>query len=136
LHVDPVDAALDRVMDPHVEPDGTFAYTRTAIDPRTGQRERQRVAAGRVALARFPASTSLGGADGRQFVAPDGVVPHIGSASDGSFGKLLPMHRTPSGVDLDASLARLKDAYVAFDALQAAETAKGHTGKVVMDLLK
>jgi hypothetical protein len=46
------------------------------------------------------------------------------------------MHRTRSGVELDESLIRLKEAYLTFDALQAAETAKGHLGKTTMDLLK
>ncbi len=46
------------------------------------------------------------------------------------------MRRERSRVDLDASLARLKDAYVAFDALAAAETAKQRLGKTAMDVVK
>ena len=46
------------------------------------------------------------------------------------------MRRERSRVDIDESLMRLKEAYLAFDALQAAEAAKGHLGKTAMDLLK
>ena len=46
------------------------------------------------------------------------------------------MQRERSRVDVDESLARLKDAYLAFEALQAAEAAKGRLGKTAMDLLK
>ena len=135
LRIDPVDAALGRALDPRVEADGTLSYSRVAIDPRTGARERQRVVAGRLALARFPPGTRLQG-DGVVLQPPEGVVAHTGAPADGSFAPLLPMHAARSGVDLDASLARLKDAYVAFDALQAAESAKGRTGKTAMELLK
>lgn len=136
LRIDPVDAALGRASRARIEADGTFAYDRTAVDPRTGMRAAQRVVAGRVALARFPAGTKLESADGDRYVPPNGIVPHTGLAGDGSFAALQPMRRERSGIDLDESLARLKDAYVAFDALQAAQTAKGHLGKTAMDLLK
>lgn len=56
--------------------------------------------------------------------------------ADGTFAPLLPMHRERSRVDVNESLIRLKDAYLAFDALRAAETAKAHVGKTTMDLLK
>ncbi len=46
------------------------------------------------------------------------------------------MHRERSRVDVDESLIRLKEAYLAFDALQAAEAARAHLGKTAMDLLK
>jgi len=46
------------------------------------------------------------------------------------------MQRERSRVDLDQSLARLKEAYVAFEAMQAAQTARGRLGKTAMDLLK
>lgn len=46
------------------------------------------------------------------------------------------MRRERSRINVDESLARLKDAYLAFDALQAAEAAKAHVGKTAMDLLK
>lgn len=136
LSIDPVDAALGRARNLVVEPDGTLAYTRGAVDPRTGAQEWQRIAVGRVVLARFPAGTQLDTSDGSTLLAPAGVVPHVGSAGDGTFGLLSPMQREHSRVDLDAGLLRLREAYVAFDALQAAETARGHLGKAVMDLVK
>jgi hypothetical protein len=46
------------------------------------------------------------------------------------------MHRERSRIDVNESLVRLKDAYLAFDALQAAEAAKAHVGKTTLDLLK
>jgi len=136
LRVDPIDDALGRALDLRVEADGSFAYTRAAIDPRSGKRELQRVVAGRIALARFPVATKLESANGPSFSAPAGVVPHSGVPGKGVFGVLQPMRREASGIDLDASLARLKAAYVAFDALAAAETAKGRLGKTALDLVK
>jgi flagellar hook protein FlgE len=136
LRVDPVDEALGRAAGARIESDGTLWYARTAIDPRSGQREPQRVAVGRVALARFPAGSKLRSSTGESFAAPPSVVPHTGFAGEEAFGALQPMRRERSGVDLDESLARLKAAYVAFDALAAAEAAKGKLGKTAMDLLK
>jgi flagellar basal body rod protein FlgG len=135
LRVDSVDAALGRVALPRVEADGTFAYTRSAIDPRSLTRVSSRVVVGRVALARFPAGTKLVG-DGTHASAPPGVTPHTGFAGDASFARLKPMQRQSSGIDLDRSLIRLKEAYLAFDALHAAEQAKGRLGKTAMDLVK
>jgi flagellar basal body rod protein FlgG len=134
VRVDPVDAALGRFADVRIDEDGTLSYSRVTIDPRTGTRGTRRVAAGRIALARFPAGTKLAG--GSVFGAPAGIVPHTGVPGDGAFDRVTPNRRARSGVDLDVSLARLKDAYVAFDALQAAESAKGRLGKTAMDLLK
>lgn len=136
LHVDPVDAALGVALNPRVLPDGSFVYTRAAIDPRSGTRVERDVTAGRVALARFPAATRLDGDDGSHFSAPSGVAPHVGLPGDGAFGPIVPLARERSRVDLDASLARLKDAYVAFDALAAAETARDHLSKTAMDVVK
>jgi flagellar basal body rod protein FlgG len=136
LHVDPVDAALDRVRGLAIDSDGSVAYTRQTIDPRSGARESQHVVLGRVALARFPAGTRLETADGSNESPPAGVAPQLGYARDGSFGPLATLRRERSRIDVDESLARLNEAYLAFDALQAAEAAKAHVGKTVMDLLK
>jgi flagellar basal body rod protein FlgG len=136
LCVDPVDAALGRASDPRIGSDGTFGYARSVIDPRTGNRSTQRVAVGRVALARFPAATKLEMGASGSLRAPGGVVPYTGTPSDGALPALEPMRRGNSGIDIDESLARLKAAYVAFDALAAAETAKGRIGKTAMDLIK
>jgi flagellar basal body rod protein FlgG len=136
LRVDSVDATLGRAANVRVEADGSLVYTRAAIDPRTGKRVASDVVVGRIALARFPAGTKLDTVDGGSFFAPHGVAPHTGVAGDGVFGTLVPMRRERSRVDLDASLLRLKDAYVAFDALAAAETAKDHFSKAAMDVVK
>jgi flagellar basal body rod protein FlgG len=136
LRVDPVDVALGRVGQPHIEPDGGFIYQRNTIDPRSGARNVQRVVIGRIALARFPAGTRLGQIDSSRSSAPSGEMPQVGLPGDGGFAELATMQRERSRVNLDKSLARLDDAYLAFDALAAAEAARGHFGKTVMDLLK
>lgn len=136
LRIDPVDAALGRAADVRIDADGSLVYARSAVDPRTGNRALQDVVVGRIVLARFPAGTKLDTADGRILFAPEGVVPHTGLPGDGTFGALTPMRRERSRVDIDASLTRLKDAYVAFDALAAAQTAKDHFSKAAMDVVK
>jgi flagellar basal body rod protein FlgG len=136
LRIDAVDEALGRVGEVRIERDGTLAYQRVAVDPRSGGREPQRVIVGRVALARFPAGTRLKTGESGENLPPPGVSPQIGAPNDGRFGALVPMHRERSRIDLDASLTRLKNAYLAFDALHAAETAKGNLGKTAMDLVK
>jgi hypothetical protein len=138
LRLDPVDAALGRIVDPAIASDGTLHYRRDAIDPRSGERTSQRVVVGRLLLARFPAGTRLQTSDGAHCTAPNGVVAQIGlaGAGDAAFGAIQPMRRERSRIDIDQSLIRLKEAYVAFEALQAAESAKGHLSKTAMDLLK
>jgi flagellar basal body rod protein FlgG len=136
LRVDPVDATLGRTANVRVEADGNLVYARAAIDPRSGKRVAGDVVVGRIVLARFPAGTKLDTVDGGSFFAPHGVVPHTGLAGDDAFGTLAPMRRERSRVDLDVSLMRLKDAYVAFDALAAAEAAKDRFSKAAMDVVK
>jgi len=136
LAVDPLDAALARVRDPAVEADGTFVYRREVVDPRSGMREQQRIAAGRVALTRFPAGTKLQTSDGSHVTAVSGVPSREGVPGDGTFAPLRPMHRERSRIDIDESLVRLKEAYLAFDALAAAEAAKLRFSKATMDIVK
>jgi flagellar basal body rod protein FlgG len=136
LRIDPLDEALGRVGDVAIEPDGTLVYRRATVNPRSGTRESQRIVVGRVALARFPPGTRLQSSDGSHMTPAGGIHAQYGLPSDGKFGALAPMQRERSRVDVDASLARLREAYLAFDALQAAENAKGHFGKTAMDLLK
>jgi flagellar basal body rod protein FlgG len=136
LKIDAVDDALGRARNVRIESDGDVVYDRRVVEPRTGQTQLQRVTIGRLALARFPAATKLLTAgDGTLAPAP-GVIPHTGRPGDGNFGVIAPMRRDESRIDFDRSLERLHDAYVAFDALQAAHKAQGQTGKVAMDLLK
>jgi flagellar basal body rod protein FlgG len=136
LKIDPVDDALGRVRNVRIEAGGEVAYDRRVVEPRSGNVEMQRVNIGRVALARFPAATKLASASDGTLAPPPGVLPHVGRAADGNFGNLTPMRREESRIDLNRSLERLHDAYVAFDALQAAHKAQGATSKVAMDLLK
>lgn len=136
LHIDPVDAALGRAFNARIEADGTVAYDRSTIDPRTGVRENGRVVAGRIALARFPAATRMSQTGTGAMFAPPGIVPHVGTPGDGNFTSVAPMHNRTSGIDIERSLERLSDAYVAFSALQAAQKAQGSLGKTAMDLLK
>lgn len=136
LHADPVDAALGYTTDARIERDGSVTYGRAAIDPRTGRREESRISIGRVALARFAAGTKLTALDASSFTAPPGIAPHLGWPNDGNFSAVEPHARTGSGVDIDAGLRRLQEAYLAFDALRAADHAKGSVAKTAMDLLK
>lgn len=136
VHLDSIDVALGRTQNIRVDPQGRVLYDRTSVDPKTGRPSQETVVAGRVALARFAAGTRTQAVDATHVTLPDGVVPHYGRAGDGNFATLSPFHRTTSSIDLDASLSRLKDAYLAFDALQAANKAQGKTGKTAMDLVK
>jgi hypothetical protein len=136
IALDPVDLALHRCADLHIEADGSVAYTRQAIDPRTGARLNERIVAGRLALARFPAGTQPAIVDAAHVGAPTGIMPHVGQAGDASFGALTPMRRATSSIDIDASLDKLREAYIALDALKAARGASGSVAKTTMDLLK
>jgi flagellar basal body rod protein FlgG len=136
LRVDPLDDALRRVQKLRVEPSGTVAYERLAVDPRTGARETERVVVGQLALARFAAGTKLHAIDANHFEPPKDVLPHVGRPGDGNFGVVATFAREASRVDIDESLRKLKDAYLAFDALAAAHKAQGRAGKTAMDLLK
>jgi hypothetical protein len=130
------DRTLGRGADVHLEDDGVLAYTRASIDPRTRERSLERVVVGCVALARFPAGGNPQRLDATHFGAVAGVVPHIGAPGDGTFAALVTRARDIGNVDIDAGLERLSEAYLAFSALQAANTAQGAGSKVVMDLLK
>jgi len=130
------DRTLGRGADVHLEDDGTLAYTRTSIDPRTREQSLERVVVGRVALARFPAGSSPQRLDATHFSAVAGVVPHHGAPADGVFPALATHARDIGNVDIDTGLQRLQEAYVAFSALQAAHKAQGAGTKAMMDLLK
>jgi hypothetical protein len=124
------------VRDLSIDRDGTLSYRREYVDPRSGKRELQRVVAGTVVLARFPAGTRLATRDGSSRSAPENVAAEICRPEENGFPALQPMRRERGRIDVDGSLVRLKEAYLAFDALQAAEAAKAHLGKTAMDLLK
>jgi flagellar basal body rod protein FlgG len=130
------DVALGRCTNVRIESDGTLSYTRSTIDPRTTERSVERVTAGRIALARFPAGTQPVRLDERHVGAPAGIPPHIGTPADGTFAGLATYSRDTGSVDIDTSLAKLSDAYRAFSALAAAGKARGTTDQTAMDLLK
>jgi len=136
LTANDVDAALGLTNDARVEADGSVTYARTTVDPRTGNRQTQRETLGRVALARFAPGTSLGQNDAAHFIAPPGIAPHFGRPADGNFAPLMPNRRERSTIDIDTGLQRLQEAYLAVDAMRAADNAGRGLEKTAMDLLK
>jgi len=136
LRVDPYDAAQGRVSGARIEPDGTFAYTRMTIDPRTGERRAQSVTVGRLALARFPAGTQPTRVDARHVAPPAGIRPQVGVPADGQFAQLVTRARDLGRVDIIAGLEKMREAYVSFEALRAADHVRGGTDKTAMDLVK
>jgi hypothetical protein len=130
------DRTLGRCDDVRIEGDGTLAYTRSAIDPRTRERSVERVVVAQLALARFPAGTAPQRLDAAHVAVPDGVVPHLGRPGDGTFGPLATYARDGGALDLDAGLARLSEAYLSFRALTAAHRAELGGVKVALDLVK
>ncbi|GAC1494177.1 MAG: hypothetical protein NVS3B17_10590 [Vulcanimicrobiaceae bacterium] len=136
LHVDPYDAAAGRITNARIEADGTFAYTRTTIDPRSGERRAENVAIGRVAVARFPAGTQPVRIDARHVAPPVGIGAQFGVPGEGGFAPLATRSRDLGRVDLIAGLEQLRDAYRTFEALRAANHARGGVEKTTMDLVK
>ena len=136
LVADPVDVALGRISDPHVDANGNVAYTRNTIDPKTAEVRPEQIVVGRIALARFPAGTQIDAADGVHITAPGGVEPRIGRPGEGEFAKLIPQSTDLGQIDMAKGLLHLRDAYLAFSALQSAKHARGHTDKIAMDLVK
>ena len=136
LRVPETDRALGRGAGARIEADGTVAYTRAAIDPRTGARNEERVVLGRVALARFPAGTQPVRLDGDRVAAPKNVVPHYGTPGDGTFAPLATASRDAGSIDVAAGVARLDEAYRAFEALGAAVHASARVQKTAVDLVK
>jgi flagellar basal body rod protein FlgG len=136
LRIADADRILGRASGLRIAADGTLAYARAAIDPQTGRRGAEMVVVGRIALARFPAGSVPQRLDATHVAGVAGVVPHVGAPADGAFPPLATFARDGGNVDLDASLGKLTEAYVAFSAMQAAHKAQGDGNKVVMDLLK
>ncbi|MDQ2680449.1 MAG: hypothetical protein M3Y21_05420 [Candidatus Eremiobacteraeota bacterium] len=136
LRCDAAEVALGRTAGLRIEPDGSITYDRVVVDPRTRRGNKVAVSIGRLALARFSAATKLQTLDATRFLAPPGIVPHIGRATDGNFDAVAPNTQETSAIDLDLGLQRLQEAYLAFDALRAAHSAQGGIDKTTMDLLK
>jgi hypothetical protein len=136
LRLDPVDAALGRVADPRIAADGTVSYLRTTVDPRGGERRSERVALGRLALAKLPAGTQPVRLDPTHVAAPAGVAALVGVPADGTFAPLATRARDLGRVDAAAGLQRLQEAFLAFEALQAAHRVRGATEQTTLDLVK
>jgi hypothetical protein len=136
LRVDAVDVALGRVADARIESDGTLAYARSALDPRTGARRSERVELGRVALARFPAGSEPLRADQEHVVPPPGIAAHYGRPGEADFAPLRPFARDLGAVDPLSGVRRLQEAYLSFEALQAAERQRRSFDRVAGDLIK
>ncbi len=136
LRVDAYDAALGRAADPRVEADGTFAYTHTTVDPRSGERRAERVAVGRVALARFPAGTQPERVDATHVRAPVGTAPLLGVPADGRFAALQTHARDLGRVDVLAGLERMREAYDGLEALRAHVKSADSFDRTAMELLK
>lgn len=136
LRIPATDRALGRGSDARVEADGTVAYTRASIDPRTGTRAVERVTIGTIALARFPAGSTPLRIDATRAEAPPGVAPHVGTPGDGTFPAVAARRRDTGAIDIDLGLARLDDAYLAFEAIAAAQKARAGVDKAALDLVK
>lgn len=136
LRIPPTDRALGRGADARIEADGTITYTRASIEPRTGARTVERVTIGTVALARFPAGTAPVRVDATRAQAPPGVVPHVGTPADGTFPAVAVGRRDAGAIDIDLGLQRLDDAYLAFEAIAAAQKARAGVDKAALDLVK
>ena len=136
LRLDAVDAAVRPPRDARIEQDGTVTFVQASIDAHSGVRREQRVALGRLALARLPAGSHSARLDATHVLAPPGVMPIIGFPMDGNFEPLRPSVRELGRVDLEAGLRRLQEAYIAVEALQAAYRGKADIEKGAMDLLK
>ncbi|MFN2460700.1 MAG: hypothetical protein ABR591_08445 [Candidatus Velthaea sp.] len=136
LRLPAADVALGRCGDARIESDGTLAFTRTSVDPRTAELTVERVVAGKIGLARFPAGTLPVRIDGAHVGAPRGVPPHLGTPADGVFAGLATYARDTGAIDVETSIAKLAEAYLAFSALHAAQKARGAADKTSMDLVK
>jgi hypothetical protein len=130
------DFSLGRCAGLRIDGDGTLSYERASIDPRNRERRVERIVAGRVALARFPAGSAPQRVDATHFNAPAGVTPYVGFPAQDGFAPLAPAMRDTGSIDIDAGLQRLTDAYVAFSALQTVHRAQVAGDRVVTDLVK
>ncbi|MDQ2858186.1 MAG: hypothetical protein M3R53_05995 [Candidatus Eremiobacteraeota bacterium] len=136
LRVDRYDAALGHFANARIERDGTFAYTRISVDPRSGERRAERVTVGRLALGRFPAGTQPDRIGSAHVRPPEGVTPEVGVPDEGRFKALATYSRDLGRVDIVAGLEKMKEAYVAYEALRSAHHVHGSLEKTAMDLVK
>ena len=75
-------------------------------------------------------------ADAGHVDAPPGVAPRYGRPGDAEFPALRTFSRDLGGVDPLGAVRRLQEAYLSFEALQAAERQRRSFDRVAGDLLK
>jgi hypothetical protein len=136
LRIDPVDTALGRVGEPHIEADGAVVYTRSAVNPKNGKARKERVVAGVVALARFPAGSALSPMSATRVAPPAGVTPAVSAPDAKTVGSLTPKARDLGSVDFESGLNVLREAFLALDAMSAASRIDDRDAHVAMDLIK
>jgi hypothetical protein len=136
IRIDPVDAALGRAGDPHIEADGSVVYTRTAVDPKNGKPRKERVVAGVVALARFPAGSAVAPISASRVTSPAGSTPVLGTPGGKNFGTLVPKSRDLGSVDFETGLNQVREAFLALDAMSATARVDDRDAHVAMDLIK
>lgn len=136
LRIDRRDVLLGRIDDARIDSDGVFGYARSTIDPQTLDPRVERIVVGRLALARFPAGSKPERLDRTHVAAPVGIAPLVGAPADGTFGALATRSRALGRIDPDAAIARLQDAYLALDALGAAERTRTGMARDAFDLVK
>ncbi len=136
LRADRLDVALKRAGEPRIDAGGFVSCRLSSVDPTTGAARSRRVVIGRVALATLPAGTQPKRLDGAHLRPPPGVRIHLGVPAGGDFGALATHVRQLGGVDVQAGLDRLREAYMEFEALEAAHRSAADAEKATMDLLK
>jgi hypothetical protein len=136
LRAGAVDLALGHIAGAAIDRDGTLAYERSVVDPRTGERRSERVVVGSLALARFPAGTQPLRRDPTHVVAPPGVAPALGRPGDAAFGTVTTFARDRGRLDPLAGLDRLEEAYLSFEAIRAAGFAHVNLERGALDLVK
>ena len=107
-----------------------------SVDPRSGERRAERVTVGRLALGRFPAGTQPDRIYAAHVRAPEGVTPELGVPDEGRFKALATYSRDLGRVDIVAGLEKMKEAYVAYEALRSAHYVRGSLEKTALDLVK
>jgi len=68
--------------------------------------------------------------------APPGVAPRYGRPGDADFPALRPFARDLGAIDPQSGVRRLQEAYLSFEALQAAERQRRGFDRVAGDLIK
>jgi len=81
----------------------------------------------------FPAGSQTQRLDATRVAAPPGVAPHLGTPADGSFSALATFSRDAGTIDIAAGVAKLDEAYRAFEAIGAAVRSQASVTKTTVD---